>query len=287
MQTHLDCIPCFLHQSLEAARMATEDEQKHELVMKNVMQYLETIDFSLSPPEISRGVHAIVKQQTNKNDPYKKVKQQANREAQKQLPKLKQLIDEAEDSLLMAVKLSIIGNVVDFGTMNRYNVMEMINDIADKPFDDTDFALFKKKLDDSSSILYLADNTGEIVFDKLLLEQLHQMNKDITYVVKSNPIINDATIEDAYFVGIDRFARVVNGDDGSDYSAPGLVSAFTSSDFKQMLTDADMVISKGQGNYESLSDSDREIFFLLMVKCPLVARNIQIDVGTMVLKVNA
>jgi hypothetical protein len=287
MQTHLDCIPCFLHQSLEAARMATEDEQKHELVMKNVMQYLETIDFSLSPPEISRGVHAIVKQQTNNDDPYKKVKQQANREAQKQLPKLKQLIDEAEDSLLMAVKLSIIGNVVDFGTMNRYNVMEMINDIADKPFDDTDFALFKKKLDDSSSILYLADNTGEIVFDKLLLEQLHQMNKDITYVVKSNPIINDATIEDACFVGIDRFARVVNGDDGFDYSAPGLVSAFTSSDFKQMLTDADMVISKGQGNYESLSDSDREIFFLLMVKCPLVARNIQIDVGTMVLKVNA
>lgn len=284
MQTHLDCIPCFLHQSLEAARMASDDEKKHEKVMKKVMQYLETIDFTLSPPEISRGVHAIVKQETGVDDPYLVVKEQANDQALQQLSKLKQLIDEADDSLLMAVKLAIIGNVVDFGTMNRYNVMDMIDNLSQHPFDDTGYVSFKKRLDEAGSVLFLADNTGEIVFDRLLLEKIKEMGKKITYVVKCHPIINDATVADARAVGIDKLATVVNGDDGTEYSAPGLVLSFTSSRFKQLLGEADMVISKGQGNYESLNDIDRDVFFLLMVKCPLVARAIGIDVGTMVLK---
>lgn len=264
--------------------MATDDEKKHELVMKKVMQYLETIDFSLSPPEISRGVHAIVKQQTGVDDPYQLVKEQANDQALKQLKKLKQLIDDADDSLLMAVKLAIIGNVVDFGTMNRYNVMEMIDNMSQHPFDDAGYESFKKRLDEADSVLFLADNTGEIVFDRLLLEKIKERGKSITYVVKSHPIINDATIADAKAVGIDQLATVVNGDDGTEFSAPGLVLSFTSSLFKELLSEADMVISKGQGNYESLNDIDREVFFLLMVKCPLVARAIGIDVGTMVLK---
>lgn len=284
MQTHLDCIPCFLHQSLEASRMATDDEAKHDRVMKKVMQYLENIDFRLSPPEISRGVHAIVKQETGVDDPYERVKKQANDQALQQLPKLKDLIDEADDSLLMAVKLSIIGNVVDFGTMHRYDVLEMIDNLSQHPFDDAGYDSFKQRLDEVDSVLFLADNTGEIVFDRLLIEKLKEMGKTITYVVKRHPIINDATIADAKAVGIDRLATVVNGDDGTNYSAPGLVLSFTSSHFKKLLGEADVVISKGQGNYESLNDIDREVFFLLMVKCPLVARAIGIDVGTMVLK---
>ena len=285
MQTHLDCIPCFLHQSLEASRMATDDETKHERVMKKVMQYLENIDFRLSPPEISRGVHAIVKQETGVDDPYERVKKQANDQALQQWTKLKDLIDEADDSLLMAVKLSIIGNVVDFGTMHRYDMLEMIDNLSQHPFDDEGYDSFKQRLSDADSVLFLADNTGEIVFDRLLIEKLREMGKTITYVVKRHPIINDATIADAKAVGIDQLATVVNGDDGTDYSAPGLVLSFTSSHFKKLLGEADLVISKGQGNYESLNDIGREVFFLLMVKCPLVARAIGIDVGTMVLKV--
>jgi hypothetical protein len=264
--------------------MATDDEKKHEQVMKKVMQYLETIDFKLSPPEISRGVHAIVKQQTGVDDPYELVKKQANDQMLQQLSKLKGLIEDADDSLLMAVKLAIIGNVVDFGTMNRYNVMDMIDNLSQHPFDDAGYELFRQRLHDADSVLYLADNTGEIVFDRLLLEEIREMDKTITYVVKNHPIINDATVADARSVGIDQLATVLEGDDGTDYSAPGLVLSFTSSCFKGLLDESDMVISKGQGNYESLNDIDREIFFLLMVKCPLVARAIGIDVGTMVLK---
>jgi len=285
MQTHLDCIPCFLHQSLEAARMATADESKHEQVMKQIMDYLGSIDFTKSPPEISRGVHAIVKQVTGINDPYHQVKKQANEEAQKQLPQLKKMIDEASDPLLMAVKLSIIGNVVDFGTMNRYNVMDIIENIASHPFDDAGYTLFKKRLEQASTVLFLADNTGEIVFDRLLIEQIHHKNKSITYVVKNNPIINDATKTDAEDVGIDEFARIVTGDEETSYSSPGLVLKYASKTFTKLLKESDIVISKGQGNYEALNDLDREIFFLLMVKCPLVSKSIGIEVGTMVLKV--
>jgi len=285
MQTHLDCIPCFLHQSLEAARMAVDDEILNEQVMKEVMKYLLTIDFSFSPPEISKEVHRIIKQVTGVNDPYITVKKKANEHAKNQIPILQKMIEDSDDALLMAAKLSIIGNVVDFGTINRFNVEEMIDNIAHKPFDHKGYAVFKKRLENASSILYLADNTGEVIFDFLLIEQLAKMKKNITYVVKSNPIINDATEDDALFAGIDRYATIMKGDDGQTFSSPGMVLKYGSDEFLDALDAADMVISKGQGNYESLSMVDREVFFLLMVKCPLVANDIGINVGTMVLKV--
>lgn len=287
MHTHLDCIPCFLHQSLEAARMATSDEQKHEEVMKEVMKYLQSIDFSRSPPEISQKVHHIIRTITANCDPYKKVKQEANGLAKKQYVTLKHMVDQSEDPLLMAVKLAIIGNVIDFGTMNRMNVEDMIENIAHKPFIDTDYNQFKNQVLKTKSIVFLADNTGEVFFDRLLLEQLHDGNRHITYVVKQYPIINDATKKDALYAGIDAYADIIAGDKDATYSAPGLVPSNISKELNHLLENADLVISKGQGNYESLSDFDRDIFFLLMVKCPLVAHNIGIDKGTMVLKVTS
>jgi uncharacterized protein with ATP-grasp and redox domains len=186
----------------------------------------------------------------------------------------------------MALKLSIIGNVVDYGTEHRYDVEEMIHKIEKIPFDDSYFPHFLKRLEDVSSILYLADNTGEIVFDRLLIERLFNMGKQITVVVKSNPIINDATSEDAVYAGLDEFASIVKGDEGIAYSAPGMISCCSTRAFKELLHSVDMVISKGQGNYEALNDENREVFFLLMAKCPLVASDIGCDVGTMVLRVN-
>jgi len=286
MHTHLDCIPCFLHQSLEAARIATTDEQKHEEVMKKVMNHLQTIDYTRSPPEISQKVHHIIRSVTANIDPYKQVKQKANEQAKKQYPTLKNMVKQSKDPLLMAVKMAIIGNVIDYGTMNRINVKDMIENIAHKPFIDSDYEDFKQRVSEAKSIVFLADNTGEIFFDRLLLEKLQKKDCKITYVVKQYPIINDATKEDALYAGIDAYADIIAGDKDAAYSAPGLVPLNISKELKTLLEDADVVISKGQGNYESLSDFDREIFFLLMVKCPLVAHNIGIEKGTMVLKVS-
>ena len=287
MDTHLDCIPCFLHQSLEAARMATSDEKKHEEVMKKVMNHLQTIDFTHSPPEISQHVHHIIRTITNNLDPYKKVKKEANQHAKQQYPTLKKMVNDSENPLLTAAKLAIIGNVIDFGTMNRMNIEDMVENIAHKPFDDSGYQRFRQRVKQAKEIVYLADNTGEIFFDRLLIEQLHKENRHITYVVKQYPIINDATIDDALYAGIDEYADIIAGDKDATYSAPGLILSNMSSELQKILKNADLVISKGQGNYESLSDVDREIFFLLMVKCPLVADNIGIDVGTMVLKVKS
>jgi len=285
MRTYLECIPCFIKQSLESARMATEDQEVQTEAVKQVMKYLEGISFKNSPPEISREVHKIIRQITKSKDPYKKVKDQSNEMAKKEYPYLEKLVKDSDDPLLMAIKLSIVGNVIDFGTMNRFNLDDMIDNAIKKEFDDRSYSKFKKVLKNSETILFLADNTGEIFFDRLLLNELNNMHKDITYVVKSNPIINDATIEDANLAGIDKLAKIIEVDSEQKSSSPGVLLSNASKEFLELFKISDMVISKGQGNYEGLSDVNREVFFMLVVKCPMVANDINDEVGKLILKV--
>ena len=285
MRTYLECMPCFIKQSLEAARMATDDEEVQTKVLKEVMGHLQDISLTSSPPELSRDVHEIIRRITKSKDPYKKVKDQSNEMAQKEYPRLKKLVGESDDSLLMAIKLSIVGNVIDFGAMNRFNVDDMIDNAVKREFDASAYPQFKSVLEQSETILFLADNTGEIFFDKLLLKELVKRQKQITYVVKTNPIINDATVEDANLAGIDKLATIIDGDSGQKQSAPGMVLSYASKEFLEIFKSSDMVISKGQGNYEGLSDVTRDVFFMLVVKCPLVAQDISSEVGKLILKV--
>ncbi|HHF56478.1 MAG TPA: DUF89 family protein [Thermoplasmatales archaeon] len=285
MRTYLDCIPCFIRQSLEASRMVTSDESKHEIVLKKVMRYLQVSSFNNPPPELSKEVHAIVRNMLNCKDPYKEVKKKSNEMAKELYSRLEQIVEEAKNPLLMATKLAIIGNVIDFGAMNRFDVNDMINKAITENIDGNAYSRFRESIEKAQTILYLADNAGEIFFDKLLIKKFAEMGKKIVYAVKNNPIINDATIEDAKFAGIDKFAEVLSADEGQDKSAPGILLNYASSKFLNYFRNADVVIAKGQGNYESLSNSGREIFFLLVVKCPLVARDIRADVGKLILKV--
>ena len=285
MKTHLECIPCFIKQSLEAARMTTSDETIHLEVLKAVMTHLKSISFTNSPPELSREVHGIIRHITQSKDPYKKVKDSSNTMAKKQYPHLKKMVDDADDPLLMAVKLAIIGNVIDFGASNRFNIEDMLSNVGKEGLDEGTYPNFKQSLCSTKTILYLADNTGEIFFDKLLIKELSKQGKKVTYVVKANPIINDATMKDAEFAGIDKIATVIDGDAGQNQSAPGMVLNFASKRFLENFESADMVISKGQGNYEGLSKVDRDVFFMLVVKCPLVAQDIEGKIGKLILKV--
>lgn len=197
------------------------------------------------------------------------------------------MVDESTDPLLLSTKLAIIGNVIDFGAMNRMDTADLITTIEQRTVDDVAYSRFKQRINEAETIVYLADNTGEIFFDRLLLEQITKENQSVTYVVKQHPIINDATKKDALYARIDAYAHIIAGDKEAAYSAPGMISSNMSSELKTLLQDSSMVISKGQGNYESLHDTDREIFFLLMVKCPQVAEAIGMDVGTMVLQVTS
>jgi len=285
MKSHLECIPCFVNQSIEAAKMTTDDEVILTKVIKEVIKYFENADFEKSPPDLSRDIHQIIRKNTGSKDPYKNVKNQSNKMAEKMYPYLKKLVNESDDSLLMSIKLAIVGNVIDFGTSNRFNVEDMINEAVKKKFVDDAYPRFKTVLEKADTILYLADNTGEIFFDKLLLEELNALNKNITYVVKANPIINDAMMEDAKYAGIDKMASIIEGDKGQDKSTPGISLKYASEEFMNYYNKSDMVISKGQGNYESLNDCDREIFFLLMIKCPIVAADIGVDLASFMFKV--
>jgi len=285
MQTNLECIPCFISQSLEAARMVSDDENMHEKVLKKVMQHLQNINFNDSPPMLSRKVHEIIRNEIKSEDPYKKIKEQSNKIAEKYYPKLEKIIQDSDDPLLDSIKLSIAGNVIDFGTKNRFDIQETINTINEKEIDEEAYSYFKKILNKSNNVLYLADNAGETFFDKILINQIKKHTEKITYVVKNNPIINDAIKEDAIYAGINEIAEIIAGDEMQKISAPAIILKYASEDFKKLFFKADMVITKGQGNYESLSNVEREIFFLLMIKCPLVAQDIGYEFAKPVLKV--
>ena len=285
MRTHLECIPCFIKQSLEAARMATDEEKIHIKVLQEVMKHLQNVSLTDSPPKLSREVHNIIREITGIKDPYKKVKDKSNEISKKKYSYLKKIVNESNDHLLMAIKLSIVGNVIDFGTINRFNVNTMINKAIKEDFDANSYLHFKNTLEKSKTILFLADNAGEIFYDKILIEEIAKKNKDITYVVKTNPIINDSLVEDAKFAGIDKLAKLVEWDIGQKLSSPGIVLSYASEEFLEIFKSSDMVLSKGQGNYEGLSNANRDVFFMLVVKCPLVARDICEEVGKLILKV--
>jgi len=259
--------------------MATEDEIKQETALRAVLSELGKISIKNKiPAQIAHKVHHTVKKLTENNDPYAKVKDEYNRKALKMYPNLKRKVTESKDRLLTATKLAIAGNIIDFGPSSKFDLDKTIEDTLEQDFAINHFNRFRKALKSSKKIIYLGDNAGEIVFDRILLEELN--GKDIVFVVKGGPIINDATIEDAKFVGIDKIARievVSNGD-------PGTGPDRLSKKFIRKLKDADLVISKGQGNYEALSEVDANIFFLLKVKCPLIAKDIGAKIGDIVIK---
>ena len=289
MKTYLDCIPCFYRQALDTARIAGANEIKQKQIVDKISQLIPDFPLEASPPEMGREIYNLVGKMSGVKGPFKEIKENSNRLALKLYPKLKQEINNSEDRLLTAVKLSIAGNVIDYGVKNSLNVEEEINKIFNKDFKSGNennktvfkFQKFKEILSKVNHIIYLADNAGEVVFDKLLIEELtEKLGKQVIYVVRGKPVINDALIEDAIFCGINKVAKITSS--GSD--APGTIMKYCSSEFIELYQNAELIISKGQGNHESLSEENKPIFFLFKAKCSVIAKNIGGKVGDMVLK---
>jgi uncharacterized protein with ATP-grasp and redox domains len=266
--------------------MVQNDEKEHEKVLKEVMNYLIDASLDISPPELSKEVHKIIRNVTKTVDPYKKVKEISNEKGKNLYKKIKNIVENSDDSLLTAIKYSIIGNSIDFGTFKRYDIGKIIDNNIKQNFINLAYYDFKKSLKNSDTILYLADNTGEIFFDKILIEELLKKEKKFFYAVKANPIINDALVEDAVYAELDKITDIIEYDSDQVNSSPGVVIKNASNNFMKIFNSVDMVISKGQGNYESLNNASRQIFFLLMVKCPIVANDIEVPEGSLLFKVN-
>jgi uncharacterized protein with ATP-grasp and redox domains len=293
MKTYLECISCFFKQALEAGRMAGADDKTQKKILDEVAKAIPDIKLSSTPPEMGKTIHDIVKKITGQEDPYKKLKEKANEQTLKIYSELREKVESAGDKLLMAVELAIAGNIIDYGTKNSLDVEKELNKILDKEerviekenASVFDFESFKNTLKNSKNILYIGDNVGETVFDSILLEEIKKMDskKEVVYAVREKPIINDALKEDAIKAGIDNFAKVMSS--GSE--VPGTIIPLCSEPFIDIFKKSDMVISKGQGNYETLSDEKRSIFFLFMAKCPVIARDVDCKVGDIILVRNS
>ena len=277
MKTYFECFPCFLNQALRAARIATDDEKKIKKVLDEVGMMLKDIPLESTPPESGRLIYHKVSEITGNLDPYLEIKNESTKEALSLYPYLKNRIEKSNDRLLTAIRIAIAGNVIDFGANWDFDLNADVDEVLEKDFAICDYNRFKGSLYEAREILYIGDNAGECVFDRILIEE---MKKPVIYVVRGMPIINDATREDAVQAGIDKVATILSS--GTD--APGTILETCSSEFKNVYENSKFIISKGQGNFEALSNEKHPIFFLLKVKCQVIANDIGISEGDIVLK---
>jgi len=281
VKTYLDCIPCFFRQALAAARMSSTDETIQRHVLNSVALMVPDLALNATPPEIAQQVYQVVYEITGNQDPYHEAKIRANESAMSCYSRMKDTVDYSNEPLQTACKLSIAGNDIDLGAKVDFGSMEsLIEETLAFELNQDNYVKFKKSIEKASLILYIGDNAGETVFDRILIEQVLQMNKlKIVFVVREKPIINDATFDDAIEVGLNKVATIISS--GSD--APATILSQCSPEMLSFYQSADVIISKGQGNYESLSGMPENIFFLFKVKCPVIARDSGFNVGSFVL----
>jgi len=277
MKTYLDCLPCFVEQALRAARTATNDDRLIKEVLDEVGCMIKDTPMENTPAESGIRVYGKIREITGVADPYRKIKKQHIAEAKALYPELEKMVTRANDPLLTAIRIAIAGNVIDLGINKTFDLVADIKKILSQDFALFDYTAFKKVLNKAENVLYIGDNAGESVFDKLLIKQL---KKPVKYAVRSQPIINDVTMQDALDSGLDEVAELI--DSGS--MAPGTILRYSTPEFLEIYQKADLVISKGQGNYEGLSDENRTIFFLLKAKCPVIAGDLGVNEGDIVLK---
>ncbi len=282
MKAHLDCVPCIQEQALRAARAAGASQSQQRTILRRVLEHLAQADWTDTPLALGMGVHRIVRELTGVDDPFEQAKARANGAALALYPGLQEQVRNAEDPLRMAVRLALAGNIMDLGAMESYDLTATLDRVAGLEFAVDDFDELAQQLDQAREIIIFADNAGEIVFDRLLIETIiarHRLR--VALVVKSGPFINDATIRDVEQAGIEAIRRieilqVSNGDDAR-------YPAYDWDEVARWIRGHDVAIAKGQANYEALSEYSG-IFYMLMAKCPPVASTIGVEVGDIVVQ---
>jgi len=265
---------------MEVAKLTSSDVTMQGDIMKKALGFLSSADLDVPPPFLACLLHRRLREITGIPDPYRVVKDEHNKTALNLLPEIRRKIAAAKDPLYAAVQFAIAANIIDLGAKNGINFLDIKSAFAktsdEKIESEEGYKQFRRAALSARNILFLADNAGEIVFDRLLIEQLAP--EKVTLVVRGKPVINDATRHDAEAAGLDEIMEII--DNGSD--APGTILNECSPEFQRRFAEADMIIAKGQGNYEALSDVARNIYFLFMIKCPVISAHSGFDVGAYV-----
>jgi len=276
MRTSLDCVPCFLRQSLEAARGVTSDTRVHEQIVRDVLRLTAELDLDRPPPFVGQAIHRRLRELTGVADPYRTAKMHFNRLAMEALPELAAHVRQAEDPLLAAAACAVAANAIDMGIASDLSEADVRAALCARAAEAVhgEWERFLKAAAAARDILYLTDNAGEIAVDRLVIEALGP--ERVTVAVRGAPVLNDATVADAREVGLYELSRVI--DNGSD--APGTILSDCSDAFRRQFERADLIIAKGQGNFETLSGAGGNIAFWFKVKCPAVSRHVGLPVGT-------
>lgn len=277
------CVGCIINQSVKVANALHASESLSNELISAVTQMSKSFSFNDAPPEIASYVYERMAQIANKTDLYDEVKEHSTKKALFFIPLLKEKIALSENKLLTAVKIAVAGNVIDLAAEVEFDLQEELEKIFDTDFAYDDFNALEKQLSSAKSVLIIGDNVGEHIFDYMLIESLKELYHDVKfyYMVRGNPIINDVTVKEAKEAGFDKICEVVD----SGVNTPGFVYGRANSYSKKLFDSADLVISKGMGNYECMSPSHRNnICFLLKVKCNVVAKSLDKEVGDIVCK---
>jgi uncharacterized protein with ATP-grasp and redox domains len=277
------CVTCIINQSSKVADALDADNALRDALTSKVMQMSQFFSYEDTHPEIASYVYEEMANIANKSDLYDEVKKASTKKALSFYPALEQKILDAQDKLLVATKIAIAGNVIDLAAAVEFDLEDEIKKIFDTSFGCDDFAKLKNALSTSSKILIIGDNVGEHIFDYLFVKTLKELYVDAEffYMVRGNPIINDVTIKEAKEIGFDKLCNLVD----SGVNTPGFVYERATDEAKKLFDSADLVISKGMGNYECLSPSHRkDICFLLKVKCEVVASSLNQNLGDIVCK---
>jgi damage-control phosphatase, subfamily I len=276
MKIQEKCIPCIVNQAIKVADMVGLEDK--EQLLKKVFTYLSQVDFKASTtPELIGEIFALLKKEIGNDDPYKETRAQYNKMFLERIPNIEQEINSVKNPFLEAIKYAIIGNVIDFNPIHNLllsDIEALFLRLKEEELEIDHSNILMQEIGKVNTILYLGDNCGEICFDKILIKKIKQINPScqIYFGTRGEAVVNDSVEEDAYLVGIDDYATVISNGD----SSLGTVLYRTSKRFQEIYQNADIVIAKGQANYECLSHEDKNIYFLLMTKCSVIANDIKV-----------
>lgn len=280
------CVECIINQSRRVAQAIDADTELSSKLTTAVSQSSKKFNFDASPPVVATPVYQMMAEMAKKDDLYDEVKRHSTIKALEFVPSLKEKIESSNTPLLTSIKIAVAGNVIDLAAEVSFDLDEEIVKIFDTHFAIDDFKVLESKLSEAKSLLYIGDNAGEHIFDYLCVESIQKLypNMRVYYMTRGAPIINDVTYEEAIEAGFDKLCTLVD----SGVTTPGFDYECANEYSKELFDSADVVMTKGMGNYECLSPTHRgDIFYLLKVKCNVVAASLEREVGDIICKLNA
>ena len=283
MTIDLACVACIINQSRRVADAIHADDALAKRLVGHVESMSSEFSFRQSPPEVAADVYEAMAEIAQKHDLYDEVKAHSTQKAQLMIPELRSAIAAADDTLLAATKVAVAGNVIDLAAEVHFDLHEEVEKIFDTGFALDDFERLRTALHESNSLLYIGDNVGEHLFDYLYIESLKALfpKLHITYMVRGRPIINDVTMAEAKAAGFDTLCDLVD----SGVNTPGFVYERANAQSRKLFDEADLVLTKGMGNYECLSPAGRtNLCYLLKIKCQVVANSLGGTLGDLVCK---